>query len=249
MTAYSPMGRSAAGLSTQLGDDWRDRAACRAFNPEIWFPVGTSGPSLRQAEQAKAVCRQCPVKTDCLAWALETGAQDGIWGGLDEIELMRLRAKPITADVERTQLVAATAKTPPTRPKTSRTGMARPCDHHETIVELLTQTPRPTYARVAEVIGARPIAVQKYWLRFLDRVERTHGPEARALLAPAGRANRSVVERWLPFRDSGLPGREIAARIGVTEAALNAALHRARETGDERVPAVTSRYQRQGRAA
>jgi hypothetical protein len=37
---------------------------------KLFFPVGTSGPALRQIAEAKTVCRRCPVVTECLAWAL-----------------------------------------------------------------------------------------------------------------------------------------------------------------------------------
>ena len=37
--------------------DWRDRAICREDDPELFFPIGTSGPALLQIQQAKAVCR------------------------------------------------------------------------------------------------------------------------------------------------------------------------------------------------
>jgi len=62
-------------------DDWRHRAACRDEDPELFFPIGTDGPALAQVEQAKAVCRRCPVQADCLQWALDAREQYGIWGG------------------------------------------------------------------------------------------------------------------------------------------------------------------------
>ncbi|MDJ0343537.1 WhiB family transcriptional regulator [Streptomyces sp. H10-C2] len=66
--------------------NWRHRAACRAEDPELFFPVGSSGPALLQIQQAKAVCHRCPVTESCLRWALEVGQDAGVWGGLDEDE-------------------------------------------------------------------------------------------------------------------------------------------------------------------
>ena len=57
--------------------DWRHDAICRDEDPELFFPIGTSGPALLQVEQAKAVCRRCPVTEDCLTWALESGQDAG----------------------------------------------------------------------------------------------------------------------------------------------------------------------------
>ncbi|MGH8896685.1 MAG: WhiB family transcriptional regulator [Egibacteraceae bacterium] len=71
--------------------NWRDRAACLGTNTELYFPVGTTGPALEQADHAKAVCRQCPVITHCLDWALATGQHAGIWGGCTEDERRTLR--------------------------------------------------------------------------------------------------------------------------------------------------------------
>lgn len=61
--------------------DWRDCAACRRHDPELFFPEGTAGPALRQAEQAKLVCQSCPVRTPCLDFALRHVLAFGIWGG------------------------------------------------------------------------------------------------------------------------------------------------------------------------
>lgn len=63
-------------------DNWREHAACRGENPELFFPIGTSGPALQQIEQAKAICGRCPVVAQCLAAALDHGEDAGIWGGL-----------------------------------------------------------------------------------------------------------------------------------------------------------------------
>ena len=66
--------------------DWRHRAICRDEDPELFFPIGNTGPALLQIEQAKAVCRRCPVVSQCLAWALESGQDAGVWGGMSEDE-------------------------------------------------------------------------------------------------------------------------------------------------------------------
>ena len=64
--------------------DWRSRAACRIEEPELFFPVGTSGPALVQTALAIAVCRRCPVMIRCRTWALTTGQAAGVWGGMSE---------------------------------------------------------------------------------------------------------------------------------------------------------------------
>src|ERR1700722_3518013 len=61
--------------------DWRDDAACRDHDPELFFPEGTAGPALRQGERAKQICQSCPVRTLCLRFALQHGLGFGIWGG------------------------------------------------------------------------------------------------------------------------------------------------------------------------
>jgi WhiB family redox-sensing transcriptional regulator len=73
--------------------DWRHRAICRDEDPELFFPIGNTGPALLQIEQAKAVCRRCPVIQDCLAWALESGQDAGVWGGLSEDERRALKRR------------------------------------------------------------------------------------------------------------------------------------------------------------
>ncbi|MFD1667776.1 WhiB family transcriptional regulator [Streptomyces calvus] len=74
-------------------DNWRNSAACRTEDPDLFFPIGTSGPALMQTEQAKAVCRGCPVREPCLEWALETGQSIGVWGGTSETERRALKRR------------------------------------------------------------------------------------------------------------------------------------------------------------
>jgi WhiB family redox-sensing transcriptional regulator len=70
---------------------WRSEALCRDTDPELFFPIGTTGAALVQIEHARAVCRQCPVQADCLDFALSTNQDSGIWGGTSEEERRILR--------------------------------------------------------------------------------------------------------------------------------------------------------------
>ena len=72
-------------------DGWRDQAACRDTNPDLFFPAGSTGVAVEQIEAAKAVCRSCPVQDACLRFAFETNQEAGVWGGTDEDERRRLR--------------------------------------------------------------------------------------------------------------------------------------------------------------
>jgi WhiB family transcriptional regulator, redox-sensing transcriptional regulator len=72
--------------------DWRHRAVCRDEDPELFFPVGNSGPAVLQIAEAKAVCHRCPVSTGCLAWALDN-AVAGVWGGMSEDERRALKRR------------------------------------------------------------------------------------------------------------------------------------------------------------
>jgi WhiB family redox-sensing transcriptional regulator len=72
-------------------DDWRDFASCRDTDPDLFFPVGTTGPAIEQIENAKAVCRQCDVQSLCLEYALSTNQDSGVWGGTSEEERRKLR--------------------------------------------------------------------------------------------------------------------------------------------------------------
>ncbi len=74
-------------------ENWRERAACRDEDPDLFFPIGATGPALVQIEDAKAVCRGCPVRDECLRWALENGQDTGVWGGLGEAERRALKRR------------------------------------------------------------------------------------------------------------------------------------------------------------
>jgi len=73
--------------------DWRYEAACLDEDPELFFPIGNTGPAIPQIAKATAICAGCPVSQECLRWALDTGQDAGIWGGLPEDERRALKRR------------------------------------------------------------------------------------------------------------------------------------------------------------
>jgi WhiB family redox-sensing transcriptional regulator len=72
---------------------WHDAAACRDADPELFFPDGDIRSARAQVKTAKLICRGCPVRATCLSWALASGQDDGIWGGMTEDERRWLRRR------------------------------------------------------------------------------------------------------------------------------------------------------------
>jgi WhiB family redox-sensing transcriptional regulator len=64
---------------------WADGGNCAGVDPEIFFPH--RGDS---ADLARAVCRGCPVASECLSYAIDTDQRFGIWGGLTPAQRRRL---------------------------------------------------------------------------------------------------------------------------------------------------------------
>lgn len=64
---------------------WRQNAACRGLDPEIFYPGDDD-----EAELAKDVCGQCAVRDTCLEHALGSRERDGVWGGATERERRRI---------------------------------------------------------------------------------------------------------------------------------------------------------------
>jgi len=95
-----PAGSPKPSVPTGPKNDWQAKAVCRDEDPELFFPVGTTGPAVQQIAEAKAVCQRCPVIAECLAWALKSGQGYGVWGGMSEQErrsLKRNRTRPSRA--------------------------------------------------------------------------------------------------------------------------------------------------------
>jgi len=69
--------------------DWQTRAACRGADANLFFAptqTETKEERIEREAQAKSVCAQCPVREQCLTFALTTRESHGIWGGMTETE-------------------------------------------------------------------------------------------------------------------------------------------------------------------
>ena len=95
------------GAAHRQDVQWQEAAICRRADPEMFFPIGTTGKAAADIQRAKAICARCPVHRACLAYALATGQEFGIWGGRDENERRLLRRqlrrvrRPLAPDAHR----------------------------------------------------------------------------------------------------------------------------------------------------
>lgn len=67
--------------------NWDEEASCRSVDPEVFFPDRQED----HATMAKAICRGCPVRMQCLQLALDARLDHGVWGGMTEHERRSLR--------------------------------------------------------------------------------------------------------------------------------------------------------------
>ena len=64
--------------------------ACASVDPEMFFPPTYSATHRRQVATAKALCRVCAARLACLAFAVDSNEEFGIWGGATPVERQRL---------------------------------------------------------------------------------------------------------------------------------------------------------------
>lgn len=75
---------------------WRERSACVDKDPELFFPIGSTGPTYdKQVAIALAVCASCDVQSICLEWALEKREDFGVWGGRTAEDRRELRKQQL----------------------------------------------------------------------------------------------------------------------------------------------------------
>lgn len=75
-------------MEHQRDQDWRADGLCAKRDPDLWFAVGAL-----EHKQAKGICRGCPVRFECLSYAMDHPVDHGIWGGMTERERLRWRRK------------------------------------------------------------------------------------------------------------------------------------------------------------
>ncbi len=97
-------GEFAIGRPSGLVNDWMRQAACLDVEPEVFFPPGPA--ALEHINEAKAVCRGCPVVSDCLRVALADPTLVGVWGGTSEsqrVDIRRMRpgTRPVSLGAAR----------------------------------------------------------------------------------------------------------------------------------------------------
>lgn len=106
-------------LAALLENDWMDSAKCRGVDdPELFFGPMDEPLGREASEIAKRVCNgtdedgslPCPVRQECLSYALRANERYGVWGGMDEVARRRVRREQRAR--EREQEAAAP---PPTR--------------------------------------------------------------------------------------------------------------------------------------
>jgi WhiB family redox-sensing transcriptional regulator len=79
--------------ATLYAGEWQAAGACLSADPEIFFPVSGTGASAPQIELARQICGRCPVRRECLDWAMDSGEMHGIWGGTTPEDRTRARRK------------------------------------------------------------------------------------------------------------------------------------------------------------
>ena len=57
---------------------WLERAQCIGSDPELWFPVSDTPDAY---QPARDICETCPVRLECLEWAISGGIRHGMFGG------------------------------------------------------------------------------------------------------------------------------------------------------------------------
>jgi WhiB family transcriptional regulator, redox-sensing transcriptional regulator len=76
---------------TQFATEWRSAGACLSADPDLFFPVATGPVAVQQMAVAQRICAACPVRPECLDFAMGTGEAYGVWGGTTPDERIRAR--------------------------------------------------------------------------------------------------------------------------------------------------------------
>jgi WhiB family redox-sensing transcriptional regulator len=87
--------------------NWRSAAACQSADPDLFFPISSSGPAEQQIARAKRICANCVVRRECLEYAVTHEQVYGIWGGTTAEDRQRDRRRKRRAAAAAKRTVAA----------------------------------------------------------------------------------------------------------------------------------------------
>ena len=93
---------SATGSAT----NWRSAGACLYADPDLFFPISSTGPAEQQIARAKMICAGCAVRRECLDFALSHDQVYGIWGGTTPEDRQRERRRKRRAAAARRRVAA-----------------------------------------------------------------------------------------------------------------------------------------------
>ncbi len=79
--------------ATGSAQNWRSAAACLLADPDLFFPISSTGPAEREIARAKTICAGCRVRQECLEFALSHDQAYGIWGGTTPEDRQRDRRR------------------------------------------------------------------------------------------------------------------------------------------------------------
>jgi len=80
-------------VATKATSSWWTMAACRSADPELFFPLSSTGGAQAHVNRAKAVCARCQIRQQCLDYAIESHQKYGVWGGTSEEERRLVAAR------------------------------------------------------------------------------------------------------------------------------------------------------------
>jgi WhiB family redox-sensing transcriptional regulator len=94
-------------IATESAENWRSAGACLPADPDLFFPISTTGPAEQQIATAKMICAGCGVRRECLEFALSHDQVYGVWGGTTPEERQRDRRRRLRAAAAAGRIIAA----------------------------------------------------------------------------------------------------------------------------------------------
>lgn len=89
-----PLQPAATKPEPRLVNQWRLDGSCSTVDPSLHFPEGPKKVRDLQTTTAVKICESCPVLKQCRTYAIETGQQYGVWGGMSEHQLSLVARRP-----------------------------------------------------------------------------------------------------------------------------------------------------------